>query len=79
MADVFLFTQDEINKTWDRLKNGDDLDGSRIISDGPLKQGLTIPTVATFAKVKEDDIKSIPYARTRESGEATWGSWKETL
>jgi len=69
------FTQDEITETWDRLKTGDDLDGSKIRTEKELEQSLTIPTVATFSSVN-DDLTSIVYTRKRESKETQWGEWE---
>lgn len=71
------FTQDEISETWDRVKSGDDLDGSRIVTDNELEQSLTIPTVANFTSIK-DDFAGFFCTRKRESKEERWGSWVAT-
>jgi hypothetical protein len=72
------FTRDAISDTWEELKNGTNMDGSRIVTDEELKQTLTIPTVAPYSD-HNSDITSVSYTRQRENEESTWGVWEETL
>jgi|HubBroStandDraft_1064217.scaffolds.fasta_scaffold647668_2 hypothetical protein len=58
------YTQDEIDDTWERLKDGDDLGDSRITMDGPFRQGLRI-----IIPARGSDEESVGYARQRESKE----------
>ncbi len=71
-------TQDEISDTWDEIKAGTNMDGSRIVTDEESEQTLTIPTVAPY-RDQDNDGASVSYTRRRASQESTWGLWEEIL
>lgn len=71
------FTQDEISETWERLKNGDDLDGSRIVTNEELEQALSIVIPAPYND-NNDENAHLSYTRKRVSKDAPWGAWEVT-
>jgi hypothetical protein len=70
--------QAEVNETWDRLRAGDDGDGSKIVAEGKFAQALRIP-IAVRYRDRQSDGMSAGYLRQRGSEESTWGFWQETL
>jgi hypothetical protein len=70
-------TQTEISQVWDQIADGSIGDGSKLVTHGRFVQALRIPLAGRY---RDDlDRMSAGYLRQRESEEATWGLWQETL
>jgi hypothetical protein len=69
-------TQNEIAEKWDRLRNGDDMDGSRIVTDEGLEQALTIVMPARYND-SNDGNAYVAYIRKRLGKNAPRGTWEE--
>ena len=67
-----------VSETWNRLRAGDDSDGSRIVTNGMLAQALRIPIGDRYIDHQSGGM-SIGYLRRRGSEELTWRFWHETL
>jgi hypothetical protein len=69
-------TQDEISQKWDQLKNGDELDGSRIVADEELEQALAIVIPAHYHDSNGENAY-VSYTRKRVVKNVPWGTWDE--